>query len=92
MRVTNFGDLAVSLVTIGLQQNFNKKTHWSLRSNPESGYTKEIRRPKMQENPAISDWVPCFGGKTEGMLGGWLAQRQAALRDVMAAGARFISC
>jgi hypothetical protein len=46
----------------------------------------------MQENPAISDWVPCFGGKTEGMLGGGLAQRQAALRDVMAAGARFISC
>ena len=46
----------------------------------------------MRENPVISDWVPCFGEKTEGLLGGWLAQRQAALRDVMAAGARFISC
>ena len=46
----------------------------------------------MRENPAISDWVPCFGGKPKGMLGGWLAQRQAALREVMAAGARFISC
>jgi hypothetical protein len=27
------------------------------------------------------------GGSTEGLLGGWLAQRQAALREVMAAGA-----
>jgi hypothetical protein len=33
-----------------------------------------------------------FGVITEGSLGGWLAQRQAALRDVMAAGARSISC
>ncbi len=41
----------------------------------------------MQENPAISDWVPISGGSTEGLLGGWLAQRQAALREVMAAGA-----
>jgi hypothetical protein len=40
----------------------------------------------MQENPAISDWVPISGGSTEGLLGGWLAQRQAALREVMAAG------
>jgi hypothetical protein len=40
----------------------------------------------MQENPIISDWVPVSGGSTEGSLGGWLAQRQAALRDVMAAG------
>jgi hypothetical protein len=46
----------------------------------------------MRENPVISDWVPCFGKKTEGMLGGRLAQRQAALREVMAAGARFIAC
>ena len=30
-----------------------------------------------------------FRGVTEGLLGGWLAQRQAALRGVMAAGARF---
>ena len=42
----------------------------------------------MQENPAISDWVPISGGSTEGLLGGWLAQRQAALREVMAAGSR----
>ena len=41
----------------------------------------------MQENPVISDWVPISGGSTEGLLGGWLAQRQAALREVMAAGA-----
>jgi hypothetical protein len=41
----------------------------------------------MWENPAISDWVPSSGGSTEGLLGGWLAQRQAALREVMAAGA-----
>ena len=41
----------------------------------------------MQENPAISDWVPSSGGCTEGLLGGWLAQRQAALREMMAAGA-----
>ena len=41
----------------------------------------------MRENPAISDWVPISGGSTEGSLGGWLAQRQAALREVMAAGA-----
>ena len=41
----------------------------------------------MQENPAISDWVPVSGGSTEGLLGGRLAQRQAALREMMAAGA-----
>ena len=41
----------------------------------------------MRENPAISDWVPISEGSTEGLLGGWLAQRQAALREVMAAGA-----
>ncbi len=41
----------------------------------------------MQENPVISDWVPYSGGCTEGLLGGWLAQRQAALRGVLAAGA-----
>jgi hypothetical protein len=41
----------------------------------------------MRENPAIADWVPISGGSTEGLLGGWLAQRQAALREVMAAGA-----
>ena len=41
----------------------------------------------MQENPAISDWVPISGGSTEGLLGGRLAQRQAALREGMAAGA-----
>jgi len=29
------------------------------------------------------------GGSTEGTLGGWLAQRQAALRGKLAAGARF---
>ena len=40
----------------------------------------------MQENPAISDWVRISGGSTEGLLGRWLAQRQAALREVMAAG------
>ena len=42
----------------------------------------------MRENPVISDWVR-FGWVTEGLLGGVLAQRQAALRGVMAAGARF---
>jgi hypothetical protein len=41
----------------------------------------------MQENPVIADWVPISGGSTEGLLGGGLAQRQAALREVMAAGA-----
>jgi len=41
----------------------------------------------MRENPAIADWVPSSGGCTEGLLGGWLAQRLAALREVMAAGA-----
>ena len=41
----------------------------------------------MRENPAIADWVLISGGSTEGLLGGWLAQRQAALREVMAAGA-----
>ena len=39
-----------------------------------------------RENPVISDWVRVSGGSTEGSLGGWLAQRQAALREVMAAG------
>src|SRR5438270_742849 len=29
----------------------------------------------MRENPAISDWVPISEGSTEGLLGGWLAQR-----------------
>ena len=41
----------------------------------------------MQENPVISDRVPSLGGYTEGLLGGWLAQRQAALRGMLAAGA-----
>jgi len=43
--------------------------------------------PKKQENPVISDWVPISEGSTEGLLGGRLAQRHAALREVMAAGA-----
>jgi hypothetical protein len=43
----------------------------------------------MRENPVISDWVPISGGSTEGLLGGWLAQRLAALRGKLAAGARF---
>jgi hypothetical protein len=43
----------------------------------------------MRENPVIVDWVPISGGSTEGLLGGWLAQRQAALRGKLAAGARF---
>ena len=42
----------------------------------------------MRENPVISDWVHISGGSTEGLLGGWLAQRQAALRGMLAAGAR----
>src|SRR5687767_5173185 len=42
---------------------------------------------QMRENPVISDWVR-FGWVTEGLLGGWLAQRQAAHRGKMAAGAR----
>jgi len=42
--------------------------------------------PQKRENPVISDWVRISGGSTEGLLGGWLAQRQAALREVMAAG------
>ncbi|OLE53064.1 MAG: hypothetical protein AUG51_14760 [Acidobacteria bacterium 13_1_20CM_3_53_8] len=46
----------------------------------------------MRENPAISDRVRISEGATEGTLGRQLAQRQAALRGVMAAGARFISC
>jgi hypothetical protein len=43
----------------------------------------------MRENPVIADWVPISGGSTEGLLGRWLAQRQAALRGMLAAGARF---
>ena len=43
--------------------------------------------PQKRENPVISDWVRVSEGSTEGLLGGWLAQRQAALREVMAAGA-----
>ena len=42
----------------------------------------------MQENPAISDRVHKKVGLTEGSHGGRLAQRQAALREVMAAGSR----
>ena len=41
----------------------------------------------MRENPAIAGWVPISGGSTEGLLGGWLAQRLAALRGKVAAGA-----
>ena len=46
----------------------------------------------MQENPVIADQVPIRGDLTEGLLGGRLAQRHAALREVMAAGARYVSC
>ena len=42
--------------------------------------------PKKQENPVIADWVRGSGGSTEGLLGGRLAQRQAALRGKKAAG------
>jgi hypothetical protein len=42
----------------------------------------------MRENPVITDWVRGLGGSTEGLLGGRLAQRQAALRGKKAAGAR----
>ena len=42
----------------------------------------------MRENPVISDRVRESGGSTEGTLGRWLAQRQAALRELLAAGAR----
>jgi hypothetical protein len=41
---------------------------------------------KKQENPVIADWVRGSGGSTEGLLGGRLAQRQAALRGKKAAG------
>jgi len=41
-----------------------------------------------RENPVITDWVHVSGGSTEGTLGRWLAQRQAALRGMSAAGAR----
>ena len=47
------------------------------------------RGAQKKENPVIADWVPISGGRTEGLLGGRLAQRQAALRGVVAAGARF---
>jgi hypothetical protein len=46
-----------------------------------------ISDAQKRENPVISDWVRISGGSTEGLLGRWLAQRQAALREVMAAGA-----
>jgi hypothetical protein len=54
-------------------------------------FLKNRKKPylQMRENPAISDWVRISKGLTEGLLGGGLAQRQAALRGVMAAGARF---
>jgi len=42
--------------------------------------------PKKQENPVIADWVRGSGGSSEGLLGGRLAQRQAALRGKKAAG------
>jgi hypothetical protein len=50
-------------------------------------WQKKIIGVQTRENPAIAGWVPRSGGCTEGLLGGWLAQRQAALREVMAAGA-----
>jgi hypothetical protein len=40
-------------------------------------------------NPVIADWVQFRLEFPEGLLGGWLAQRLAALRGKMAAGARF---
>jgi hypothetical protein len=39
-------------------------------------------------NPVIADWVQFRLVLSEGLLGGWLAQRQAALRGKLAAGAR----
>ena len=51
-------------------------------------YDLNIICDQMRENPVISDWVRGSGGSTEGLLGGRLAQRQAALRGLMAAGAR----
>ena len=43
----------------------------------------------MRKDPVISDWVQFRGASTVGSLGRGLAQRQAALRGKMAAGARF---
>jgi hypothetical protein len=54
----------------------------------DRSFWKQKRPFKMRENPVISDWVHVSGGNTEGLLGGWLAQRQAALRGLLAAGAR----
>ncbi len=42
-----------------------------------------------RENPVIADRVQVSKGLSEGLLGGWLAQRQAALRGGLAAGARY---
>jgi hypothetical protein len=44
----------------------------------------------MRENPAISDRVHKSESFTEGSHGGRLAQRQAALREVEAAGSRLL--
>jgi len=43
------------------------------------------RSPK-EEEPSHCWLGSSFGGSTEGLLGVWLAQRQAALRGVVAAG------
>ena len=48
---------------------------------------KKKNDSQKRKNPVIADWVHVSEGSTEGSLGGWLAQRQAALREVMAAGA-----
>ncbi len=60
-------------------------------ANNEELNRKRKKGPKMRENPAISDRVHKTEGYTEGSRGGRLALRQAALREVLAAGSRVVT-
>jgi len=57
----------------------------ALHTDPHTGPQNKLTAYKGRTQSFLTGFN--FGGNTEGLLGGRLAQRQAALREVMAAGA-----
>ena len=55
----------------------------------KKGKANRVLQSKCGRTQPLLTGFHISGGSTEGSLGGWLAQRQAALRGKLAAGARF---
>jgi hypothetical protein len=68
--------------------SFVRMIAWVTCSAKIRSPTNPLFGPKAGEPGPFQDRVQKLEGRTEGMLGGRLAQRHAALREVMAAGSR----